>query len=89
MIYSRLVFTKELISVSHIAFVITEFIYKLFIVLIAFGFNPGSSLNFSLEFKLKRRMNKKLVTDKYNLNTLPDDQPERNIRLMLLIGFQL
>ena len=38
MIYSKLIFTKDLISISHIAFVITEFIYKFFIVLIAFGF---------------------------------------------------
>jgi len=37
MIYSKLVFTKDLISVSHDTFVITEFIYK-FIVLIALDF---------------------------------------------------
>jgi hypothetical protein len=38
MIYPKLVSTKELISISHVAFVITECIYKSFIVLIAFGF---------------------------------------------------
>jgi len=38
MIYSKLVFLKDLIPISHVAFVITEFIYKFFIVLIAFGF---------------------------------------------------
>jgi hypothetical protein len=38
MIYPKLVFTKDLISISHVAFVIMEFIYKLFTVLIAFGF---------------------------------------------------
>jgi hypothetical protein len=38
MIYSKLVFTKDLISISHVAFVMTEFIYKFFVVLIAFGF---------------------------------------------------
>jgi hypothetical protein len=37
MIYSKLVFTKDLIFISHVAFVITMFIYKFFIVLIAFG----------------------------------------------------
>ena len=38
MIYPKLVFKKDLISISHVAFVITEFIYKFFIVSIAFGF---------------------------------------------------
>jgi len=38
MTYFKLVFTKDLISISHVAFAITEFIYKFFIVLIAFGF---------------------------------------------------
>ena len=38
MIYPKLVFMKDLISISHVAFVITEFIYKFFIVLMAFGF---------------------------------------------------
>ena len=38
MIYPKLVFTKDLISISHVTFLITEFIYKFFIVLIAFYF---------------------------------------------------
>jgi hypothetical protein len=38
MIYSKLVFTKDLISISHVAIVTTESIYKFLIVLIAFGF---------------------------------------------------
>jgi hypothetical protein len=38
MIYPKLAFKKDLISISHVEFVITKFIYKFFIVLIAFDF---------------------------------------------------